>query len=165
MKRSLLIVPLLLLTASAAFAGEDRHASSAATYEHLATAIIEIRATEDALVAGILNHHFGAAMQELRDAVSMKMTKPHTEAAAAEITSIANEGGKAVQAIRQRLLQAGHHHHTDAETEDDYIWIDSKEKKGFLDLAGKVARAKDFSTIQGLADELAAMFPAAMKPE
>jgi len=166
MKRTLcLVATLLVLAATVANADEDRHASSAAAYEHLANAIIEIRATEDALVAGILSHHYAAALEQLQMAQSMKMTEPHMQKAAEEITAIANEGGKAVQAIRQRLLQAGHHHHTDAETDEDYIWIDGKEKKAFIDLAGKVARVNRVEDVQSRIDELTKMFQAAMKPE
>lgn len=163
MKGMLSLLALLLIVIPVH--AEDPHASSAAAYEHLANAIISINETENALVAGILEHHFAAAQSQLRDATSMKMTSPHTEAAAEEVTSIANEGGKQVQAIRQRLLQAGHHHHTDAETEEDYIWIDSKEKKALLDLAGRIGRCKDAGELAGLSKELSSLFQSAMKPE
>ena len=64
----------------------------------------------------------------------------HLEAAATEITNIANEGDKRIQAVRQRLTKAGHTHNTDEDTKDDYMFIDSKEKKELLDLGRKVAR-------------------------
>ena len=168
MKRVLaLAAVVLVLVAATANADEDANASAAAAYEHLAAAIIEINATEDALVAGILSHYYAEALDQLRDAQSMKMTSPHVEAAADLITAIANEGDKKVQAIRQRLLQSGHHHHhhNEAETPEDYVWIDSKEKKAFLDLAGKVARIKNVDEISGRMDELSRMFKAAMQPE
>lgn len=118
------------------------HETTATTYEHLANAIIEIRNTEDSLVQGILMHHQSMALNHLDAAAeaSGSSRASHLESAATEITYIANEGNKRVQAVRQRLLKAGHHHHTDAETKEDYIFIDSKEKKSLLDLANRVGR-------------------------
>jgi len=166
MKRVVLAVPIAcLVLGSAARASEDRHAASAEAYEHLATALIEMRATEDKLVEGILNHHFGTAMQHLHTAAAEKTVGAHAKAAADEITAVANEGDKRVQAVRQRLLQAGHHHHTDADTEEDYIWIDGSEKAKLLDLAGRVAQLKNPSDATARADELAKLFASAMQPE
>lgn len=118
------------------------HDATAATYEHLATAIIEIRATENNLVRGILLHHEAAARQHLERAAGSRGTErvTHLESAATEIAAVAQEGDKRVQAVRQRLLKAGHHHHTDAETQEDYIFIDSAEKKELLQMATRVSR-------------------------
>jgi len=164
MSRTAWMITTFLLLPAGALAGEDRHDASAAAYEHLATAIIEIRATEHRLVEGILNHHHGLAQSHLGMA-SQDDAVMHAKAAADEINAIANEGGKRVQAVRQKLLQAGHHHHTDAETQDDYIWIDSAEKKGLLDLARKIAQTTDAAALGGMADELSGLFMAAMQPE
>ena len=65
----------------------------------------------------------------------------HLEAAAAEVANIANEGDKRIQAIRQRLAKAGHTHNTDVETKADYMFVTNREKKGLLDLAGRIGRA------------------------
>jgi hypothetical protein len=114
----------------------------AATYESLANAIIAIRETEDNLVRDILTMAADAAVEHLEMAASTEGTdrKKHIEMAAKEITNVAMEGDKRIQAIRQRLLKAGHHHHTDAETEEDYMFIDSGERKGMLELAGAVTK-------------------------
>ncbi len=64
----------------------------------------------------------------------------HLEAAATEITNIANEEDKRIQAVRQRLKKAGDTHNTDDVTKEDFMFIDSKEKKQLLDLGQKVAR-------------------------
>ena len=64
----------------------------------------------------------------------------HLEAAATEITNIANEGDKRIQAVRQCLKKAGHTHNTDDVTKEDFMFIDSKKKKQLLDLGQKVAR-------------------------
>lgn len=118
------------------------HDASAITYEHLATAIIEIEATEDNLVKGILMHYHGMAQDHLHAAANAQGSdrRQHLEAAADEIGNIANEGDKRVMAIRQRLLKAGHTHHTDAETKEDYMFIDSKEKKQFVTMAQNVGK-------------------------
>lgn len=132
--------------------------SAAATYEHLATAIIEIRATENNLVQGILMHHYALASRNLAAAAEGGDMKSHLEEAAAAVTNIANEGDKQVQAVRQRLLKAGHHHHTDSETQDDYIFVDSKEKKELLALAGQIAKVSDAAGAKAASGELDALF-------
>jgi hypothetical protein len=166
MKRLALAVPIVCtLLSPAVLASEDRHAASAEAYEHLATATIALRATEDKLVEGILNHHCGTAIQHLQAAATEKAVGTHAKDAADEITAIANEGDKRVQAVRQRLLQAGHTHHTDAETEQDYIWIDSAEKARFLELAGRVAQMKNATDAPARVDELSKLFASAMQPE
>lgn len=118
------------------------YTEAARTYEHLAVAIIEIRAVEDNLVRGILLHHQVMADRNLDKALEATGSDrgAYLERAAEEITNIANEGDKEVQAIRQRLLMSGHHHHTDAETHDDYMFVDSAEKQELLALATKLSK-------------------------
>src|SRR5688500_11693734 len=124
--------------------GRDNHndlkmakENTAQTYEHLATAIIEMRKTEDGLVKGIIMHNAGAAGAALARAGRAEGgdKKQYLERAADEINNTANEGDKPVPAVRQRLAKAGHTHHTDADTKEDYLFIDSKEKKQLVDLA------------------------------
>ena len=59
------------------------------------------------------------------------------------IADIANEGDKRIQAVRQRLSKAGHTHNTDADTKEDYMFVNSKEKKALLDLAKRVGQMGD----------------------
>jgi hypothetical protein len=141
--------------------------SSAETYEQLATAIIAIRKTEDGLVKGIILHAQGSAAAALAHAASATGAeqKKALETAATEITNAANEGDKPVQAVRQRLSKAGHTHHTDAETKEDYLWIDSKEKKQLLDLARRVSQLNDAAAIRKAADELSTIMDKALQPE
>ncbi len=148
----------------------NMHQASAATYEQLATAIIAIRETENKLVEGILMHSFALAQRELDAAAAAdsRARVKHFEMAAKEITNIASEGDKRVQAVRQRLLKAGHHHHTDAETQDDYIFIDSAEKMALLDLATKVSKLGPNAMaddIRGAMGELEKAYAMAMKAE
>lgn len=144
------------------------HESSVETYKHLATSIIEIRATEDNLVKGILQYHHASAHDHMEAAMGGTDSKVHLEAAAEEIANIANEGDKPVQAIRQQLLKAGHHHHTDADTKEDYMFIDSKEKAALIEMSGRVARlaekASD-SEIRAVSSEFDKLFGQAIAPE
>jgi hypothetical protein len=77
------------------------HDATVITYEHLATAIVEMRAAEDSLVKGILLHHRAVAQRHLDAALETRGTErvSRLESAAAQITHIANEGDKPVQAI------------------------------------------------------------------
>ncbi|WP_337174476.1 hypothetical protein [Paludisphaera sp.] len=149
-------------------AKDHRSASQAAatTYEHLATAIIEIEATEDQLVRSILIGYEMGAQEHLKAAARDAGRRvAHLEAAAAEVTNIANEGDKAIQAIRQRLAKAGHTHNTDVETKEDYIWVTNREKKALLDVAARIARADEQADLAALGAELTKAFDAAVAPE
>ena len=147
------------------------HDQAATTYEHLATAIIAIRATEDNLVRGIQTHYAMMAQRHMDAAIAnpdSSELKQHVEAAAEEITNVANEGNKPVQAIRQRLLKAGHHHHTDAETQEDYIFVNSREKKELLDLASRIARMGSGTSadqLSGAKDSFVSLFTRVMADE
>ena len=143
--------------------------AAAATYEHLATAIIEIRETEDALVKSILLGYHASAQGHLQHAAAEdRDRRVHLEAAAAQITDIANEGDRRIQAVRQRLAKAGHTHHTDAETKDDYLFINSQEKKDLLALARRVGQAgpdAQADDIRGLLRDLNTQFAKAIAAE
>src|SRR5260221_8910982 len=81
--------------------------AAAAVYENLATTIINIRATEDSLVQGILVFYHTMADEALKAAeAGGKDRGKHLEAAANQVTNIANEGDKRIQAVRQRLSKA-----------------------------------------------------------
>lgn len=142
----------------------------AGTYEHLANAIIAIRETEDSLVRDILTDAFADAVAELDDAANAMGSdrKAHLESAAMAVTEIATEGDKGVQAVRQRLLRAGHHHHTDAETEADYIFINGREKKDLLDLARTISQIGTTASAREVLDasrNLRSLFTRAMAAE
>lgn len=142
---------------------------AASTYEHLATAIIAIEATEDELVKGILIGYHAAAQGRLRAAAHDAQGRVrHLEAVAEAVTNIANEGDKQIQAIRQRLAKAGHTHNTDVETKEDYMYITNREKKTLLDLARRIARTgadASQADIEALGAELAHAVEAALAPE
>ncbi len=144
----------------------NRSDAGAATYEQLATTIIALRKTEDTLVAEILNNYRQLADDQLRGAHDeAKDRAGRLEAAAEQVTNIANEGNKSIQAIRQRLKQAGHSHHSDADSKEDYMFVDSQAKKQFLALAKKIAQLGDAATpeqIAGVRKELDDLFAKTM---
>jgi hypothetical protein len=129
-------------------------------YEHLADSIIEIRATEDNLVKGLLVHYHAAAQHHLAAAQKPEERAMHLEKAAENIANIANEGDKRVQAVRQRLSEAGHYHQKDTETAEDYMYINSKEKKSLFDLAKKVGQLGNSGAgdVRKAGDELRSLF-------
>jgi hypothetical protein len=143
--------------------------TAAVTYEHLATAIIAIEATEDNLVKSILIGYHQAAQRHLRQAANNQGDrKTHLEAAATEIANIANEGDKRIQAVRQRLKKAGHTHNTDQETKEDYMFITSKERKQLLEFSQKVARLDPNASaddIRAVHNELTELFTKAIAQE
>lgn len=138
------------------------------SYEVLATVIIEVRKTEDAVVKTILTHHYQAAQEQLTAAQAGKDVLKHLETAAAEITYVANEGDKRVQAIRQRLAKAGHTHISDVDTKEDYLFINSKEKKSLLAAAKSIAQLGEKAKpdqIAAAAKSLTDTFQKAVAPE
>lgn len=170
------IVCLSLLTFQAARSQAPKAAEApspdvvaAATYEHLATAIIEIEATEDDLVKSILIGFESAVQVHLRRAAEdAQNRRAHLEAAATQITNIANEGDKRIQAIRQRLSKAGHTHNTDSETKEDYMFINSREKREVLALARRVAQMTPQTSaddIRRAGTDLRALFTRVIAPE
>ena len=148
-------------------ASDEMRASLTEAYRNLADAIIAVKESENALVSTMLLFHYESAKMhlELAMATSDAERKAHLESAAAEITYLANEGDREVQAIIQTMLKAGHHHHTDGFTREDYMYVDSVEKKTLLALAGKVARLEDESGIQGAIDELTRLYQSSVEPD
>lgn len=138
---------------------------AASTYEHLSTVIIETRKTEDDLVKSILLGYHAGAQRHLKDAAADGKAT-HMEAAAAHVANIANEGDKRILSIRQRLAKAGHTHNTDADTKDDYMFINGKEKKELVALAQKIAKtAPTKGDAEAASKELAAVFQKAIAAE
>ena len=175
MKVTIAVICITLAAAVVLAASQREHATrskdaSAETYEQLATAIIAIRKTEDGLVKGIIMNAHASADRALAQAASAMgdAKKQALEMAAAEITNAANEGDKPVLAIRQRLSKAGHTHNTDSDTKEDYLWVNSKEKKQLLDLARRVSQmGADASAeqIRQASQELGGIMDKSLQPE
>jgi hypothetical protein len=166
---------LLLSTAAIAADPVDASApidssldSAVESYESLATVIIEMRRTEDAVVKTILVHHYNAAQDHLQAAQSGEGVLKHLEAAATEVTYVANEGDKRVQAIRQRLSMAGHTHLSDVDTKEDYLFVNSREKKALLDAAKELVQLGGGAKAEQMAaaaKKLEGLFRATVAPE
>lgn len=160
---------LTMLLSSTSIGAEATSLDAAVdSYERLATVIIEVRRTEDAVVKTILTQHYEAAQEHLKMAQGGKDVLKHLESAATEITYVANEGDKRVQAIRQRLAKAGHTHVSDADTKEDYLFVNSKEKKALLAAAKSVAQLGDKASADQVAaasKSLAETFHKAVAPE
>ena len=138
------------------------------SYEHLSIVLVEVRKTEDWVVKSIITHHYQAAQENLKSAQLGQNVAKHLEAAAVEVANAANEGDKRVQAIRQRLAKAGSTHLTDADTHEDYLWIDSKEKKALLASAKSIAQLGDKATAEQIATaakSLESLYVKAITPE
>jgi hypothetical protein len=162
-----LALPLVAVLIPAARAETGTAVALAEAYEGLANTIIAVRETESALVKAILVAHHDAARAQLdaARAAAPESRSKHLQAAATEITSLASEGDKRVQAVLQRLLKSGHHHHTDGYTSEDYMYVDSVEKKSLLDLAGRVAKIDDPTAIPGVVAELDELVAGTLAPE
>jgi hypothetical protein len=147
----------------------EARAAAATTYENLANAIIAIEKTEDELVKTILVGYHADAVRHLRQAMRDDAgRKAHFEAAAAEISNIANEGDAPIRAIRQRLAQAGHTHNTDVETKEDYMFVTNREKKELLAMAQKVAQMNADAqpdAIRAAIDDLGTLVEKVLAPE
>ena len=146
--------------------GADTLDAAVESYEHLSIVLVEVRRTEDAVVKTIITHHYHAALEHLKLA-NKEASKKHLEAAAEEITNVANEGDKRVLAIRQRLAKAGSTHLTDEVTKEDYLWINSAEKKSLLETAKAVAKldGTDKAELAAVTEELEKQFAKAIEPE
>ncbi|HMB71354.1 MAG TPA: hypothetical protein VKU85_18735, partial [bacterium] len=99
-----LLLPLALVPAPDTRAETGSAAALAEAYEGLANTIIAVRETESALVKAILVAHHDAARAELDEAraAAPEARAEHLRAAATEITYLASEGDKRVQAVLQR---------------------------------------------------------------
>lgn len=164
----LLLSILLSSAAAGAETGSTSLDAAVESYERLSTVIIEVRRTEDSVVKTILVHHYQSAQEHLKAAQSGHDVQKQLEAAATEVTYAANEGDKRVQAIRQKLAKAGHTHVSDVDTKEDYLFINSKEKKALLAAAKMIAQLGEKATSEQIAaasKSLAGIFEKAIAPE
>jgi len=173
--RSLILGALVIAFAAPILAKEPAGgpASSldglSAVYQELANAIIADKNTEAAVVRAILIHERDLAMVSLDAAAANPASAAAAlREAAARIGDFATEGGSAVEPIRHRLLEAGHHHHADdtgptATYDEGYVVVNKKIKVEVLDLSKRCAKlaeapkvdAKDIAAIKDSLKEIA----------
>jgi hypothetical protein len=133
--KTLIAVLAIALNASIAMAQETPE-SMVRTYDAMADAILSLKHTEANFVRALLDGY--------RRGAEAAMKRGDWDAAAADIALFANEGDNAIGGIRKRLLEGGHHHHAQAETEEIYdpgYVIVTKQAKREL-LAASVALRK-----------------------
>ena len=148
MKRAAL-VPLLTLLAvptTPARAGSGDAAGLASVYEKISMTLLAARDSETAVVNAILAGERDQALAALMRAKGTGGSAADLKEAAARIGDFATEGGAAVEPIRNRLTQAGHHHNAsdtgpDAVYDTGYVTVTKKHKVEALDLAKRAEKA------------------------
>lgn len=119
-----------------------------ASYDSLADIIIAGKKTEWNLVHAILSStysHGQATVGMIRSKLEAgEDASEQIEKLATLVAQIGTEGDSAVNAVRKRLVEAGHHHHASAGDEEiydtGYVIVTREAKKVFLEAAGSLAR-------------------------
>jgi len=127
-------------------------APGAAVYQKIADTILAANEAEEAVVRAILHAERDAAMAALERAASKTGTVEDMTTAGDRIGDFATEGGAAVEPIRNRLLQGGHHHNADdtgpeAVYDEGYVVLTRKLKQEALELAKRSAKCGSASKL------------------
>ncbi len=137
--RSRLLLCLAILVSSTGALAAETPESVVSTYDALADALLALKATEANFVRSLLDGHLHAA--------EGAMARGDHAAAAAEIALFANEGDNAIGGVRKRLLEGGHHHHSDAEATGEYepgfVIVTAKAKAELLQAASQLRAASN----------------------
>ncbi len=156
-----LLPPLLALTALAFAAPQQTPKSLAGAYDALADAILAVKETETEFVRSILDHHHQAAQGFVKAGDS--------EHAAAEIALFANEGDNAINGVRKRLLEGGHHHNAEGEAQGifdpGFVIITKKAKEEGLAISAAMRQAKADAERKAAWDKFAALAGPLLKAE
>jgi hypothetical protein len=153
-KLSLLLASALLTLPSAPALAADQPMEAAHTalggivgvYQKVADAILANNDAEKEVVRAILQVERDLALAHLSHAAAGGAgAAADLRSAAARIGDFATEGGAAIEPIRNRLLQGGHHHHADdtgpqAVYDTGYVVISKKLKVEALDLSKRCAK-------------------------
>jgi hypothetical protein len=117
-------------------------------YGSLADSIIAGKKTEwnlvHAILAGTYAHAEGVMAKVRARLKAGETAQAELETLATLVSQLGTEGDAAVAAVRKRLVEAGHHHHANAENEDDYdpgyVIVTKEMKKGLLAAAGSLGK-------------------------
>jgi len=145
-----------------------------ATYQTLADTILGAKKTEHNLVKSILTeayHNAQLALASAKDAIKTNQNaRPSIETLAALVSQIANEGDAAVAAVRNRLLEGGHHHNAKGEQQgvydEGFVIVTRAAKKSFLDSAmriGKMAASPNAQALEAEWETVAKQFHETVK--
>jgi hypothetical protein len=119
-------------------------------YSEHATTLLSVKETEELVVKEICadafrqaTHHLSLATKAV-GANNREAAMGYLEGAAGATSLLANEGDKAVAAIRNRLLEGGHHHHATPEIAAKYdpgfVVIKKDAKLVLLERAGAIGK-------------------------
>ncbi len=147
---SILAIGALALPAAAKESSAE--AGLASVYHSIADTIMAAKDSESAVVGAILAVERDLALAALDKAAGSSGTAADLRTAAARIGDYATEGGAAIEPIRNRLLQGGHHHHADdtgpaAVYDEGYVVLTKKLKQEALGLANRCAKAAESSSL------------------
>ena len=135
--KSLIAVLAFALNVPVAMAQETPE-SMVRTYDAMADAILSLKRAEASFIRAILDDY--------RRGAEAAMKRGDSEAAAAQIALFANEGDNAIGGIRKRLVEGGHHHHAQAETEGiydpGYVIVTKEAKRKLLAASSALRQAK-----------------------
>jgi len=119
-------------------------------YSEHATALLSVKKTEELIVKEICADAFRQATHHLSLAIkadksgNKEAAMSYLESAAGATAMLASEGDKAVAAVRNRLLEGGHHHHATPEIavkyDPGFVVITKASKKVLLEQAGAIGR-------------------------
>ena len=136
-KKCLVIFVLIGVTAGFAWSQETPR-STVATYDSLADAILALKRTEESFIRSLLEGY--------RHSAEDSMKAGDYRRAAATIAIFANEGDNAIGGVRKRLIEGGHHHHSDGEAQGVYdpgfVIVTRKAKQQALAASAALMAAK-----------------------
>jgi hypothetical protein len=138
-----------------------------ATYDSLATAILATKQTEENLVRSILSTtyaHASAARARAARAIESRDdqgAQAALEELAAHVAQLGNEGDNAVAGIRKRLVEGGHHHNAEGESQGVYdpgfVVVTRAAKQKLLNSSRSIAQLVRKPDADALAREWAAV--------
>jgi hypothetical protein len=134
-----------------------------ATYDSLATAILATKQTEQNLVRSILSTTYGhanaarARAERALQSGDQQQAQAAFEELAGHVAQLGNEGDNAVAGIRKRLVEGGHHHNSQGESqgiyEPGFVIVTRSAKQKLLELSQNIARLSRNPDKNALAQE------------
>ncbi len=137
--KSKCLVMFVLVGVVAGFAwSQETPKTMVETYDALADSILALKRAEANFVRSMLDGH--------RHGAEAYMKAGDFRRAAAEIALFANEGDNAIGGVRKRLVEGGHHHHSDGEAKGLYdpgfVIVTRKAKQQALAASAALLAAK-----------------------
>ena len=130
-------------SASPTAASASGEAGLVAEYETLSDQILKDRQRELEIVAALLKIYAADADKALATVATTAGAARNDalKVAIESITEVAQEGDKAVDAIKLKLRKGGHHHNQEEGSADEYIYVNAKAKTALMAEAEKLRKA------------------------